>query len=122
LREYVPDDSLYDETFDWFEYLFGLAHSDLTTTPEELAKLKAGPEGWNIWGPVGRFVWKDDYGGTSIIAMSEWPTGQSLPVHVAAALRAGFFGAGGPMDERYRNIKHGFDSHIDQVRLKWRVF
>jgi hypothetical protein len=35
LREFLPDDVLYDDLFDWFEYLLGLMHCDLACNPAE---------------------------------------------------------------------------------------
>jgi hypothetical protein len=46
LRSIAPDEYIYDEAFDRFEYLFGAAYWH-----------QAGRE----WAPIGRFAWKDSH-------------------------------------------------------------
>lgn len=123
LREYLPDDALYDQAFDWFEYLFGLVHCDLETTTDELTRLKAGPGLWCLRGPVGRYMWKGEYGGPSIQQETALRQGNLYPDKVAGVLRAGFFGSGGSLrDDRYRDIKLGFDTFVAQMRHELGVF
>lgn len=47
LREFLPDDVVYERTFDQFECLFTLIYADLFKKP-----------GGRIWGPIGRFGYK----------------------------------------------------------------
>lgn len=55
LRDHIPSDVVYDDAFDWFEYLVGLFYSY---------------EHHSVWGPVGRFGWtrRND---------SEWMSGDA---------------------------------------------
>ena len=47
LREFLPEDILYERCFDRFEYLLALIHADL--------QQKQGIEIDRVWGPIGRF-------------------------------------------------------------------
>ena len=51
LRDFLPRDEDYQNSFDRFEYLLGLVHVDLTRQ-----NLASG--GW--WGPVGCFAWRNN--------------------------------------------------------------
>ena len=44
LREYLPDDQVYEQAFDRFEYMLSLVHADLDRERD--------------WVPVGRFAWR----------------------------------------------------------------
>ncbi|MBI5115866.1 hypothetical protein HZA56_05290 [Candidatus Poribacteria bacterium] len=55
-RDILPDDTLYERYFDKFEYLRALIHAD------QLEKL-----GHGVWGPVGRFAWKQPMTETHIV-------------------------------------------------------
>lgn len=113
--EYVPDDVLYDETFDWFEYLLALVHCDLTTTTEALVELKKA-DTWNIWAPRGRFAWKGWFSDTVHVARkAELRQGQLYPLHIGSLLKAGFFGS----DERYLDLKRGFDATVAKMAERW---
>jgi hypothetical protein len=118
LREYLPDDGAYDDAFDWFEYLLGLVHCDLTATPEQIEQVKNGAADGYIWGPIGRFLWSHETSDAGIQQRTRFePTGP-YPECVTAALRAGFFGSV-PRNlnyERFSLIKRGFDLLIDRVR------
>jgi hypothetical protein len=115
LREYLPDDVLYDETFDWFEYLLALIHCDLTISPEKLAVWK-GTENWRIWSPPGRFVWNGGLSGTVTVQQkAELKKGQSYPVHIAGLPQAGFF----DHPERYLDLKRGLDASVAKMALRW---
>lgn len=46
LREYLPDDQLYEQAFDRFEYMLTLVHADL--------------DHQRGWVPVGRFAWRHE--------------------------------------------------------------
>jgi hypothetical protein len=48
LREFLPGDDDYRDTFDRFEYLLGLVHADLKRSQVE----------GGLWGPVGCFAWR----------------------------------------------------------------
>ena len=115
LREYIPDDALYEETFDWFEYLLALIHCDLTTTAEDLSALNA-KENWNIWGPAGRWVWKGGFlGEVTVQQKADLKKGQLYPVHIGSLFKAGFFGS----DERYVDLKRGFDATVAKMAERW---
>ncbi len=81
LRNEVPDDVRFIETFDRFEYLLGLIHTDW------MQRL-----GRNPWGPVGCFVWRNS-------SLNDLPrVAQQVEAEVAEAqfgwppLTAGLFG------------------------------
>jgi hypothetical protein len=115
LREYIPDDVLFDETFDWFEYLLSLIHCDLTTSREDLTALKA-KEGWSIWGPAGRWVWKGGLLGEATVQQkADLKHGELFPVHIGSLLKAGFFGS----EERYTDLKRGFDTTVAKMAERW---
>ncbi len=100
LREYLPDETRYEKSFDRFEYLFALAHADACekTTQE-------------YWGPIGRFGWKSrrSFGRTIVDEVQQeideqgdrWPP-----------LRAGLFDGS---IERVKAVKSGFDTLLKQV-------
>jgi hypothetical protein len=117
LREYLPADLAYDDTFDWFEYLLGLVHCNQSVTTEQLDQCKTDGE-WYIRGPVGRFIWnRSSHPDGSIEIRTELRSGELYPERIAAALRAGLFGSGGTLnDERYRLIKRGFDAFLSKYR------
>lgn len=82
LREYLPRDEDYADTFDRFEYFLGLVHASIKQSELD--------GGW--WGPVGCFIWRtSDFGQGHGIAHkivaeidaegTEWPP-----------LKAGLFG------------------------------
>jgi hypothetical protein len=114
LSGYIPDDAIYDETFDWFEYLFALIHCDRTISPEALAALKAKEE-WSIWGPRGRFVWKWHSDKIPVQQKAELNQGELYPIHVSSLLKAGFFGS----EERYTDLKPGFDMTVAKMAERW---
>jgi hypothetical protein len=115
LRESIPDDAFYDETFDWFEYLMALIHCDLTISREDLAALKA-KQNWEIRGPHGRFVWKGAFADTPTVQQkAELRAGHPYPVHVGSLRKSGFFGS----DERYLDLKRGFDASVAKMAGRW---
>ncbi|MCC6416277.1 MAG: SIR2 family protein [Opitutaceae bacterium] len=102
LREFLPRDEDYQDVFDRFEYLLGLAHADLNRWGAE--------NGW--WGPVGCFAWRGrrfDQGdrtaqkiGAEIVAEGvNWPL-----------LKAGLFG--GSL-EQLNTAKAKFDAFLGCV-------
>lgn len=65
LREYLPDDTQYQEVFDRFEYLFGLVHADMHRMNVDGPSQSEAEQGW--WGPVGCFAWRGrNFGGERI--------------------------------------------------------
>jgi hypothetical protein len=110
LREYLPDDGEYDECFDWFEYLLGLAGCEAKATAEELKKAAGGEP---LWGPIGRFAFRGGFGAETIMTETELPSDGKVPERVSAILDAGFFGSGhGGGVARYRAVKQGFDAFV----------
>jgi hypothetical protein len=121
LRDYLPDDGMFEYTFDWFEYLLCLTHCDLQITAKELKEKESANSDFYLWGPVGRFGWKS--ADRSILAETRLSSEGGAPDIVRLALRAGFFGAS---DERatakYIGIKDAFDRLVALVRTEWNVF
>jgi hypothetical protein len=93
----------YEETFDQFEIMLALVFADV----------KGGLEG-RIWGPPGRFAWKENgfnVGGGPFSSFVEnaKKQGQSWP-----ALKAGFFRGS---HERFAEVAEGYKELIG--RLNW---
>lgn len=96
LREFLPDDTRYQQCFDRFEYLLALVHADL--------ELKSGS---NAWGPVGCFRWRK--GIISEIETEATKTGDNWP-----PLKAGLF------DGSFERLKKVKDAFIQQNNiLSW---
>jgi hypothetical protein len=111
LREFIPDDRIYEETFDWFEYILGLIYCDVTTSDQALATLKAKGE-WAIRAPWGRFAWKGLYADVAALPQkADLRQGQPHPPHIGGLLQQGFFGSHG----RYVDLKRGFDAHVVKI-------
>ena len=113
VREYFADDRSYDEAFDWFEYLVGLVHCDITATPDEISSIKADPATGHIWGPTGRFLWNRRGSDEGVQNRTRMEPGGAIPEVVGATLRAGFWGSS---PDRFIVIKSGFDVHVKLVR------
>jgi hypothetical protein len=110
LREFVPGDQAYEDAFDWFEYLLGLVHCDLTAGVVELAQ-------GNPRGPIGRFLWNRRSSGESIQQQTHFEPEGPYPAAVTAVLQAGFFASvSGSPNKRFFLIKRSFDFMIDRVR------
>lgn len=101
LRALLPDDVVYERTFDRFECLFALIYADLMKQ-----------QGSSIWGPVGRFAYKMKHNERnnpfkSIIAEAEQQKESWAP------LKAGLFGGDysrfEPTAEEYANIVSGLN-------------
>ncbi len=125
LREYLPGDAEYDQTFDWFEYLLCLCHCDGQVSRSELQQEKIKDSKFTLWASVGRFGWKTRYEGEpNIMAETELIAGPAYPEKVADVLRAGFFESGGQLhrDDKYREVKAAFDRCVERVRSQWLVF
>jgi hypothetical protein len=106
LREFLPQDTRYQECFDRFEYLLALVHADLNQ------KQNGG-----FWGPVGCFGWR----GTGAYHVGEHRIMKEIELEVANAdknwplLEAGLFDAS---VERFRTVKTAFDEQVR--RISWR--
>ncbi len=121
LYEYLPSDSDYEATFNWFEYVLGLAWGDQRRTHREwIAEMEKCP-GFEVFGPVGRFGWNCAWGRHSIQDETELVAGQPYPQKVARLLESGFFESGGSVaaDSKYRLIKVGYDRYVYYVRKQW---
>jgi hypothetical protein len=120
LREYLPSESEYDRTFDWFEYLLCLCHCDAETTRAGLAEMKAQKPDFTVWASVGRFGWKSRYDGSpGIQDETELRKGEPDPEKVAAVIKAGFFESAGQHEDKYREVKAAFDRLVAGVRGQW---
>jgi len=124
LREYLPSDAEYEQTFDWFEYLLCLCHCDAGVSRSDLQRRRDKDPDFTLWASVGRFAWKGrDEGEANIQAETEPIAGQPYPEKVAAVLRAGFFESGGQMqDDKFREVKAALDRLVEIVRREWGVF
>lgn len=58
LRRYLPDDQVYDDAFDMFEYLVALTYMDVVPDHQNWR----GP-----WAPVGRYCWRAKHYSNSVI-------------------------------------------------------
>jgi len=106
LREFLPRDEDYQDTFDRFEYLLGLVHADLNRWETE--------NGW--WGPVGSFSWRgsrfhqDGHTLQKIGAEIE-AEGEDWPL-----LKAGLFG--GSL-EQLKTAKAKYDGFLSKVQMRF---
>ncbi|OIQ10364.1 SIR2 family protein [Neomoorella thermoacetica] len=95
-KEFLPQERLYEECFDRFEYLFALVHADLHE--------KRG----HLWGPIGCFRWRSIFNPqlqiTKVIETEIQKMGANWP-----PLKAGLFD--GSL-ERFNYIKAEFDQFI----------
>ena len=117
----MPDDNVYDATFDWLEYLLCLVHCDVSNTRQALAERKTSDQNFTLWAPVGRFGWKNSEG--SILQATGLRDNGELPDIVAAVLQAGFFESGAQLkSDKYFDIKHAFDRHVALLRGEWSLY
>lgn len=86
LREYLPGDRKYEETFDIFEYLLALTYSDIVDTR---------------WAPVGRFGWRVKRPGYEATGLSGFVDNGLKLGDAWDLLRAGFFNGS---IERFKEI------------------
>jgi hypothetical protein len=104
LRELLPSDEDYQDTFDRFEYLLGLVHADLNRW--EIQK------GW--WGPFGCFAWRGSH------FHQEPRTSHKISTEIEAdganwpLLKAGMFGGS---VEQLKTAKANFDNFLSQCRF-----
>ncbi len=102
LREFLPRDEDYQDTFDRFEYLLGLVHADLNRCEIE--------NGW--WGPVGCFAWRGSR------FNQEARTSQRIGIDIESEgvnwplLKAGLFG--GSL-EQLKTAKAKFDGFLARI-------
>jgi hypothetical protein len=102
LRDYLPDDTRYEETFDTFEYLLALIYMDLVR---------------ETWAPIGRFGWRYKYEE----AWERSPLAEFARVELekgvdSELLRAGFFG--GSVD-RFKEIVQTHRDWLQKVTRGW---
>lgn len=118
LRDDVPGDRAYDDAFDWFEYLLGLVHCDLTATPTEIEGVRNNPGKNHLWGPIGRFLWNLRSSEDGVQSRTRFEPAGPYPECVTSVLQAGFFGSHftGLNYERFGLVKLGFDSLIGGAR------
>jgi hypothetical protein len=117
LREYLPSDSEYDATFDWFEYLLCLCHCDAESTRAGLAEMKAAKPDFTLWASVGRFAWKGLFDGAPGIQQeTTLHKGEPYPEKVAAVIKAGFFESAGQHEDKFLDVKAAFDRLVDRIR------
>lgn len=98
LRDLIPDDARYEDTFDWFEYLHGLVVQDLDTQGHRTSfRAPVGCFGWR------HKYWSPDDGGDSVGGeLSKIIDGDTVTTEPIAA---GMFG--GDL-ERYRNAADSY--------------
>jgi hypothetical protein len=121
LREYLPDDVMYDAIFDWLEFLLSLVHIDVEVTRNQLREDKAKDPDCYYWTPLGRFFWKRME--RSVLEDTEPTADGILPPKVVAALQAGFFEAGdGTRTDKYLDIRAAFGRFLRRVRQQSGVF
>jgi len=105
LREYLPDDRSYAQTFDWLEDLLCLTRCAVEYSRSDLQRMQAEDPSFILKGPVGRFM-RNLGTPEDITLLTALPEGQPLrmPPNVAAVLRADFFGSAGQvqMFDKYR--------------------
>ena len=117
LGDYLPERNVYDQAFDWFEYLFALAHCDATSSDEGLNQ-GAGNAEWYIWAPVGRFAWNRRHADDHIQKLMAFESGGPYPEMVDGLVQAGMFGS----YDRLRLLKQGYDSFIAKIRPQMRAW
>ncbi len=104
LKEFLPNDKIYETNFDKFEYLLALTYVDLCKYP-----------GGYVWGPIGRFIWKNRISNQSenmlnVIEREVEAAGSSWPL-----LKFGLFG--GSLDN-FKTVKSAFDQFFAQVSYR----
>ena len=103
LKEYLPQNTYYEEYFDRFEYLLALVHADLSQK-----------QGGNAFGPIGCFGWR----GTGAFHVGEHRIMKEIEAEVVSAgenwppLNAGLFDGS---VERFQTIKAAFDQSVRNV-------
>lgn len=105
LRDYLPDDTEYDDVFDTFEYLLALTYTDLMSA--ELNSIFRSPIGRYGW------RWKDDWGespGPEFIRRglkegSNW-----------GLLKSGFFSGS---VERAKEVQQAHDAWLQRATADW---
>jgi hypothetical protein len=121
LRQYLPDDAVYNDTFDWLEFMLSLTHIDLQMTRNKLREEKTRNPDFYRRAPVGRFSWKAFERG--VMQATEPTQDGVLPANVVAALQAGFCEAGdGTQTDKYLDIRAALLRFIGRVRQEWNVW
>ena len=120
LREFLPDDSEFRETFDWFEYLLALVYVDVTRASDALQPSREGKK-VEARGPIGCFGWRERNRDRGLFAETELRKGEFIPEKVTKVLQAGLFGGTGPTgEERFRAVKSAFDRFCPPATWSWR--
>lgn len=101
LKDILPQESEYERCFDRFEYLLALVHADL---------YEKGTGRGRFWGPMGRFLWKDQYERESseLSALKQEAEGKGEDWQ---PLKAGLFSSS---NERFMMVANGFDQILRQ--------
>jgi hypothetical protein len=116
LRNQIPDERMYTDAFDGWEYLMGLNYIDMSASQAELEQAFAEqPRQTRIWAPVGRFMWQRERQG--VAQWSQIEENGPVPEFVMALLKAGLFRAPGTLDtSKYRLVRRALDEHTAAVR------
>lgn len=108
LRDYLPDDTRYEETFDTFEYLLALTYMDLVSETRA---------------PIGRFGWRyrASFEGLTEETWGRSPLAEFARVEIekgvdSELLRAGFFG--GSVD-RFKEIVQTHRDRLQEAVKGW---
>ncbi|MEN3054895.1 MAG: SIR2 family protein [Candidatus Methanosuratincola petrocarbonis] len=108
LRDYLPDDTRYEETFDTFEYLLALTYMDLVR---------------ESWSPTGRFMWRyiERFEGLSEETWGRSPLAEFVRVELEKGvdgelLIAGFFGGSA---DRFREIVQTHRDWLEKATRGW---
>jgi len=101
LREYLPGDRKYEETFDIFEYLLALTYSDIVDTR---------------WAPVGRFGWRVERPGYEATGLSGFVDNGLKLGDAWELLRAGFFDGS---VERFKKIVETHQNLLQKQARTW---
>lgn len=99
----LPQKYRYADCFDLFEYLLALVFADLR---EKVSS--------DLWGPIGRFGWKNRYGNEDILKVTADEIGKFGADW--APLKAGLFD--GSLD-RLNVVKSAFDGVVTRVRVTY---
>jgi hypothetical protein len=113
LREFLPDEEDYTQTFDWHEYLLALVYLDLSCPADKIRAIREQWEQLEEKVPVGRFKWRQGRGGRGLRAETAVEKGRILPEKVSKVLSAGLFGANRPTYyERFREVQEAYDGFL----------
>jgi hypothetical protein len=100
LRDYLVQDTKYEEAFDRFEYLLALVHADLNLKQQN-----------RVWGPIGRFGWRNRNHFKGGI-MKQFELEATDAGKNWAPLKVGLFDGS---VERFQSVKTAFDELVGKV-------